>query len=353
MKKRCSSAILLLFLLGACRRDQVEVYQIPKEVSTPPPLAQESQPARKITWTTPKEWQEQPLTEMRQGSFLVTSDKGAKVDISVSGFPGDTGGDLANVNRWRGQINLPLLDDAGLEGTAQKIEMGGEPASQFELEEKPDHSGRKIFAVILHHGGGTWFFKMMGDSALVTAQQATFADFLESVRFAADAAPGAQPQDNAQPPFLSPPAVEGKLKWTLPPGWQEQPAGGMRVGSFLVTEGKGKADISVVTLSGEAGGVLANINRWRKQLLLSETTETGLPSLATNVDSDGTPALIVDMVSDVPLPDTKIRTRILGAIIERGGNTWFVKMTGEDSLVKKHKAGFLDFVKSLKFPDHG
>jgi hypothetical protein len=357
MKKRCCSSILLLFLLAACGKEEVTVYQIPKEEATPAVAVRAANPDRKITWTAPKEWQEQPATQMRQGSFLVSGSNGVKADISVTGFPGDAGGDLANVNRWRGQINLTPFDEAAMQGIAKQIDIGGEPAAEFTLDEKSDGSGRKIVAVILHHGGETWFFKMMGDSALVTTQQNGFADFLKSVRFPATetaAAPmeaSAAPfADSSAPPPLAAAPLVSKPKWTLPPGWQEQSAGGMREGSFLVVEGGNKADVSVVTLNGEAGGILSNINRWRGQLSLPDITGEEIESLTTKIPVNGDTAAVVDIVSEAPAPDTKVRNRILGAIIERGGNTWFIKMTGEDSLVEKHKPDFLDFLKSLQLP---
>jgi hypothetical protein len=39
---------------------------------------------------------------------------GTKGEVAISHFPGDVGGDLANVNRWRQQVALPPIDEAGL-----------------------------------------------------------------------------------------------------------------------------------------------------------------------------------------------------------------------------------------------
>jgi hypothetical protein len=36
----------------------------------------------------------------------MVSDPDGKAEVTVSAFPGDTGGLLANLNRWRGQIGL-------------------------------------------------------------------------------------------------------------------------------------------------------------------------------------------------------------------------------------------------------
>lgn len=338
--RRC--AALLFLLLAACGKERVTVYQIPKETPRPVPIAASQQGGRKITWTAPKEWEEQPATQMRQGSFAATGPNGGKVDISITGFPGDAGGDLANVNRWRGQISLPPVDDAALQGASKMIEIDGISGLQIAMDEKPDGSGRKIVAAILHREGETWFFKMMGDAVAVSSQGELFSEFLRSVHFPAAAATAQAPEQ---------PAADAKPKWTLPSGWQEQPAGGMRVGSFLIAEGNDKADVSVVTLGGQAGGMLANINRWRGQLSLPPVSEIELSSLTAKIPVNDDTAQIVDMAGDAQQAGgAKIPSRILGAIIERGGTTWFIKMTGPDALVEKHKPDFLDFVKSIQFP---
>ncbi|TMB35869.1 MAG: hypothetical protein E6J61_01015, partial [Deltaproteobacteria bacterium] len=36
------------------------------------------------------------------------------VEVSLTVLPGMAGGDLANVNRWRGQLGLSAIDDAAI-----------------------------------------------------------------------------------------------------------------------------------------------------------------------------------------------------------------------------------------------
>jgi hypothetical protein len=57
-------------------------------------------------WTVPEGWQETPPTQMLLGRFEVKEDDD-QLEITVSAFPGDVGGTVANVNRWRSQIELP------------------------------------------------------------------------------------------------------------------------------------------------------------------------------------------------------------------------------------------------------
>ncbi len=98
-------------------------------------------------------------------------------------------------------------------------------------------------------------------------------------------------------------AFRPEITWTAPEGWKEAPANPMQAGSFVVEGDDGrKADISIVPLSGNAGGNLANVNR----------------------------------------------ARVIAAILPKGGTTWFFKMAGEDSVAASAKDAFKKFVKSAR-----
>ena len=54
----------------------------------------------------PTTWKDGKTSSMRIASLKVDDQNGSELDISVTTFPGDVGGLLANVNRWVGQIEL-------------------------------------------------------------------------------------------------------------------------------------------------------------------------------------------------------------------------------------------------------
>src|SRR5262245_25745365 len=75
------------------------------------------------------------------------------------------------------------------------------------------------------------------------------------------------PKESGMPSSLpAPAATRSGIRWIAPAGWTEQPASGMRAASFRVPAGEEFIEVSVVPLGGEAGGELANVNRWRGQL---------------------------------------------------------------------------------------
>jgi hypothetical protein len=112
---------------------------------------------------------------MRRGSYAINGPEGAG-DLSITAFPGDVGGNLANVNRWRGQLRLPPVPD--LASAVQPLDANGLHMLIFEGA----NNGARIIGVILPRPVETWFFKLTGPDALVAREKPAFLDFLKTVR---------------------------------------------------------------------------------------------------------------------------------------------------------------------------
>jgi len=160
---------------------------------------------------------------------------------------------------------------------------------------------------------------------------------------AAAAMPTTMPDGLAVPDNSSLP----KLKYTLPDGWKEKNLTQMRVASFGISENGKTADVSVIPLGGMAGGDLANVNRWRK--------DVGQSALASDDDLDkisepgtvaGQPAKLFDLSGTNP--GTGDDEGIVAAILHADDTAWFFKMTGDADLVKKNKPAFVAFLKSVE-----
>src|SRR5688572_18194483 len=101
-------------ILTGCQKVKFLVYTIPKAMSVPmiSALTSEGQSQSRLTWTAPSTWKAQAPTAMRLASFAIPTKAGKDLDFSVVMLSGEAGGLLANVNRWRGQIQLPPLTQA-------------------------------------------------------------------------------------------------------------------------------------------------------------------------------------------------------------------------------------------------
>jgi hypothetical protein len=175
-----------LFLVS-CNNDKIEVYRIPKESqnvamergSLVPPAARHS-----AKWAKPDGWSEEPVTEMRLGSFKVGGPNSTSADVSVVAFPGDAGGLVANINRWRGQLELPSLEEEQMRQLIQQIEVQGAPVYLVDLQTAENSSKpSRVLGAVLERPDRTWFVKMTGPPALVDSQRQNFFDFVKSFRF--------------------------------------------------------------------------------------------------------------------------------------------------------------------------
>jgi hypothetical protein len=129
-------------------------------------------------WTVPAAWTATEGSAMRRASFTATGPAGP-VDMSVTSFPGDVGGLLANLNRWRGQVQLAPLSPDTLESSIERIPLG-EKEIVFSHMIGPTSA---TLAAIVAHDGNSWFFKLSGPSASVNAQETNFRSFIQSLRF--------------------------------------------------------------------------------------------------------------------------------------------------------------------------
>jgi hypothetical protein len=132
-----------------------------------------------VTWTLPAGWKAINASSARYTTLEVTGADGAKGEVAVTHFPGDVGGDLANVNRWRGQIGLEPIKEAELAGAVTRVNAGPKTLQVIDVTGPQN----RCAAGWVRHGAETWFFKFTGPDGLVGAEKEKFTAFLESIRF--------------------------------------------------------------------------------------------------------------------------------------------------------------------------
>jgi hypothetical protein len=190
----------LVALAPGCRREEVTHTRVPAEAAAPPasapggptaempagaaPAADLPAPPRPegssaLAWTLPAGWTESRGSGMRYATL--TPPGAGRIDVSVVVLPGPAGGELANVNRWRGQIGMPALDDGALAAARKTIRTRAGQVSLYDFESDGSVKTRMV-AGLLSSGGNTWFLKMSGDAGAVNAARPGFMGLLESLR---------------------------------------------------------------------------------------------------------------------------------------------------------------------------
>jgi hypothetical protein len=139
----------------------------------------------KPAWTVPTGWQEVPPTTMLLAKFIASGESGTKAEITVSVFPGSTGGLLANVNRWRGQIGLSPVNEKELEKLATPLEHPEGRAMLVDMTGSDSRTGGKVrlIGAVMPHHDETWFYKLMGDENVATREKDAFVKFVQSVDY--------------------------------------------------------------------------------------------------------------------------------------------------------------------------
>lgn len=138
------------------------------------------------------------------------------------------------------------------------------PIRTYTAPKPPRH---RIVGTIVPRDGTTWFFKAVGVPAEIQKKDPALRAFFSSVRF-----------------------EKGAPVWTLPAGWSDGPASGMRFATLKVDEA---VELAVTRLDGDGGGLAENVNRWRGQLGLAPLAEAEVAALET-IPVDGAPARLCD-----------------------------------------------------------
>src|SRR4051794_21756742 len=344
-------------LLVSCDKDsEIKVYRVskaPLEQSAPqqqdamptntaaPRMPAGLPPAMETAVTTPPNWDPQPLSQMRQASFLVKGDNGAVADVSFVSLGSAAGNVLENVNRWLGQLDQPPITEQKLGEMAQRLHTSLGDATIVDLAGLPDNADPardgRIIAAMVTTANATLFFKMRGNADLTEAQKG---DFIKWVAAICDA----QTQTGSSQVAAAPPQTTSAppIKWTTPEGWKEVPPSSMRYASFSApADAGGKIDISIVTFPGDGGTDADNINRWRGQMGLPPADPNAVKSGVAPLKTGDTTFSTTDIAGD--------KTRTIAAWTRRDGRVWFFKATGPAVAIEKEKPNFVKFIESVRF----
>jgi len=282
-------------------------------------------------WELPSGWREEPGMAMRFATIRVPAAEHS-LELTVVNLPNDGENEdqylLANVNRWRGQLGLPPIDLAELPRQIKTLHLKEGEATLVDFEGQSVSGGM----------GGPFAGRRGGPFSGGAVSGGPIASGSTSER-----RPPHPPMtaETAQPDGGQPSSIH----FEIPPGWNQAPASGMRKAAFDIGDPEKHALVTVIDLGPEAGGLLANVNRWRGQLQLQPVSEEELSKQVKQLPVDGKKGDYVDLLGS---PTVEPRQAMLAVMVEHGGMTWFIKLTGDASIARREKPHFEQFVKSLR-----
>jgi hypothetical protein len=303
------------------------------------PAADGSRPS----WNLPASWSEEPGSMMRAATIVIpTVGKPLELAVTTLGWTGKPDDVLLNVNRWRGQMQLPPIGQDQLAESLHKLKAGDSSFSIVDLRGSFQGAGMTApFAGGLPPGG----IEGGGNPPPPGVEN--------------DLPAGHPPIGaNALPPTDTTAANRDPIVPTFdtPGSWQAViPPGPMRKAEFDIVDGSRAAKVTVTDFPAQAPKIadpLANVNRWRNEISLGPIESDALDANIESIDVDGQPAAFAAIVPDsTDSEQSQVKEATLGAIVPRGEQIWFIKLKGDRDLVVAEQENFKSFVKSLQFSD--
>lgn len=198
---RCISGVVALALwMTGCDDEGIRTYDVPQTSAVQAAAAEgtsvrpanevaATQPASSsdelltegVAWRLPSGWKRLPGDRPMRVATL-EAEKGGRIEISISRFPGDTGGLLANVNRWRQQVGLTPLGESDLPKETTPIQTASMDGHVMRLRGQDQHLLGAVLAS--PDKSETWFVKATAAPEIVDRHQADFNAFVASARIA-------------------------------------------------------------------------------------------------------------------------------------------------------------------------
>jgi len=152
----------------------------------------------------------------------------------------------------------------------------------------------------------------------------------------------AKPSMSQSTPHLSQEAEMVPWRWSLPENWKTSTSTSrMRIASFAAEHEKGVGDVSLVMLSGDGGGALANVNRWLGQIEQEHISEEVLK------ERKEVRKCALGDYDTVVLKGKEGGNGILAAMVPIQDGVLYIKMTAPTDSLDAHRPAFVAFCDSL------
>ena len=138
---------------------------------------------------------------------------------------------------------------------------------------------------------------------------------------------------------------ESNLEWVKPDSWIQYNGSSLRLLSFKVPYSSGEGDLSVMILEGDGGGLTANVNRWCRQLGISDKTKNQIEEMSELISGSMGNYRIFELIGEADNTNA-----FLCSIIPIQKKTLFVKMSIDSKGIFQVKHDFKKFCSSLNLP---
>ncbi len=171
----------MIVFFSCNEKSKPRVYQVAKSTTTSNQIVQDKKSITKFTWNVPSDWIENEPKQFQIANYSIPISDIDNAIIAISKFGGNAGGIMANVNRWRKQIELPEIS---LEDISKKAKQGLSSIGEYSVYKIINSSKPEIgfLCMILPIADGTIFVKMTSDTEGIKLLENKFMSFCSSFK---------------------------------------------------------------------------------------------------------------------------------------------------------------------------
>jgi len=307
----------------------------------------------KAHWNLPAGWKEEAGgNAMRLATIVIPADKRLELTVAVTPWSGTEQSMVANVNRWRGQMQLPAIDAQELGTVTTEAKAGDRPITIVDLKGRFKTSG-----MTAPFAGGRLAASGRPPKNAASGLPAGHPP-IDDANSGLPA--GHPPIDEARSSaeFAPPGQSSDAPKFVAPPSWKSLGEKGMHKAELAVSDGQQQALVTFIEFPVTEGPSISdpvmNINMWRRDVGLDDIKKEDLGKSTESMTIDSRPATFAAMIPDAKKPEeSRSASAILAAIVRDGDRLWFIKMKGNRNLVASKQDEFKAFLKTVKFPNGG
>ncbi len=317
----------------------------------------------KPQWKLPDGWQQKSGSEMRYATLVVPSEaavvEGAKaggaaaipLEVSVTSLPWSSQGQseqlLANVNRWRGQMQLKPLTAEELPQETKTIDLaagdsaGGGKATLIDLTGHMTGGMTPPFASSTNARGSLPAGHPLMTGSLPPGHPPMTDTLSAGHPPMADSATGTSGGGGS-----SQSAADLPFSFTAPKNWHAAATPMFAVAAFSLNKNSPSPEVTITPLPQTPGGIAANITRWRGQLHLPDASADELAAADKPYKVDGETAHLIKLVGP---EGSNPQREILTVVVSHEDVNWIFALKAETAIADNEQANFEKFVESVKF----
>ncbi len=336
---------LALLMAGGCSHSELEVYEVASSssLSTGSTKTNSNQGGVvALEWSAPEEWTPRGSSALLRGHYESNSAKGVQSETTISFTPCTAGDRAIIVNENRESIGLPTLPFDQLDIYGKRSQRHGLEALRYHIENSENAASKKIELYMLVAGTHTWIFRLEAQSQAAKVEMERFESLITSI----------SPVVQRGRSNIIPKGGTPYISFAIPEDWVELKPTPPRITTLSIKKpGLPAADFAILLFNEGKETHLANLNKWRRHLDLSDWKEHQAQIQKTIIQTQSGAYDLYHFGGQEPSSEGIRGESVIIAFLLRGKKTWVFRFQGDALLIDTHKNQFIELLNSISFEE--